>query len=490
MSAQGSPGTGNAADTSGPKGDKKKHRSGGSADNGGQHHGGGGNQSGNYNAHSWAVELLHRLNVKPTSGAVQAIVAWEAAEGGNWNNTAHFNPLNTTQDAPGATSMNGVGVKAYTSWEQGFDATIQTLHNGNYDQILAALRSGNAHAIAESVVNSPWGTKSINVGGDYATYGHGAGMAGGGSADAFDATGGTGGSQDVSRGDIRHGLADLGFVSGLIHSNKSLLQAFHKIINKQIDVSTSSGRARALNILQNTAWYQNHSKSQRQFDELKFSDPATWQRQIDQQRHALAAQARSMGLALDDGQLDHLAHLTLRNGLSNEEINHVLAKHFDYEPGQGYGGEAGSALDTIEQLAKSYYVPISGHQLQHYTRQVLQGSLDPNSLNDVFKQQALSLFPYLKQQLNAGQTVADIADPYRQLMANTLELNPDSIKLHDKSIMQALQSKGEDGEMGLMPLWQFQQKLMDDPRWLQTANAHNTLVGTVGNVLQKMGLIT
>jgi hypothetical protein len=105
------------------------------------------------------VSLLRQLMLPVTQDNVAALTAWEMAEGGHWNNTAHYNPLNTTQPEPGATSMNSVGVKAYVSWAQGFLATIVTLHNGRYDAILAALASGNdASAVAQAVAASPWGT--------------------------------------------------------------------------------------------------------------------------------------------------------------------------------------------------------------------------------------------------------------------------------------------------------------------------------------------
>jgi hypothetical protein len=94
----------------------------------------------------------------------RAIVAWEAAEGGHLFNTAHVNPLNTTQSAPGATSMNAVGVKAYVSWEQGTRATITTLYNGFYGGILAALRrDDDAQAVADAVAASPWGAGPFSV---------------------------------------------------------------------------------------------------------------------------------------------------------------------------------------------------------------------------------------------------------------------------------------------------------------------------------------
>jgi peptidoglycan hydrolase CwlO-like protein len=114
---------------------------------------------GPYTLLTWAQALLQRLRMPVTADNVAAIVAWETAEGGHWHNTARYNPLNTTQPMPGATAMNSVGVKAYRDWDQGFEATIITLHNGFYPRILAALRTGNdAVAVAIAVGASPWGT--------------------------------------------------------------------------------------------------------------------------------------------------------------------------------------------------------------------------------------------------------------------------------------------------------------------------------------------
>ena len=86
------------------------------------------------------------------------------AEGGNWFNGARYNPLDTTLPEPGATDMNSVGVKAYTSWSEGLAATVETLENGLYGNILAALSAGdNAPAVAAAVAVSPWGTEPFNI---------------------------------------------------------------------------------------------------------------------------------------------------------------------------------------------------------------------------------------------------------------------------------------------------------------------------------------
>ena len=101
-----------------------------------------------YSPLSWARALLGYLGMPVTSQNLTAITSWELAEGGNWFNAARYNPLDTTMPEPGATVMNSVGVKAYTSWAEGFTATVATLRNGLYGPILAAL--------SRATTPSPW----------------------------------------------------------------------------------------------------------------------------------------------------------------------------------------------------------------------------------------------------------------------------------------------------------------------------------------------
>ena len=113
---------------------------------------------------TWAQAFLKSLNMRQSVDNLAAIVAWEMAEGGHWYNTAYYNPLNTTQPMPGATIFNSVGVRAYKSWVQGLKATVITINNGYYGDILAALRAGSdGQAVAAAVASSPWGTGLFTV---------------------------------------------------------------------------------------------------------------------------------------------------------------------------------------------------------------------------------------------------------------------------------------------------------------------------------------
>jgi len=76
-------------------------------------------------------------------------------------------------------------------------------------------------------------------------------------------------------------------------------------------------------------------------------------------------------------------------------------------------------------------------------------------------------------------------------MAQTFELNPGDIDLFDPTIRKSLQaSDPTTGKITMKPLWQFEQELKRDRRWLATDNARDTLMSTTRGVLQKWGLVS
>jgi hypothetical protein len=112
-----------------------------------------------YTPASWASALLPAGGWPQTACNLAAVQAWEAAEGGNWENSAAYNPLDTTQSEPGSRVMNSAGVRAYPSWQEGFAATLTTLGYPAYAGIRSALSAGDsAQAVAGAVAASPWGT--------------------------------------------------------------------------------------------------------------------------------------------------------------------------------------------------------------------------------------------------------------------------------------------------------------------------------------------
>jgi len=96
---------------------------------------------------AWITSVLTAIGAPATQANINSMSSWIAHEStypGNGSNTGGlFNPLNTTLGESGATEYNSIGVKNYTSEAQGIAATVATLLNGDYSDIVAALRTGN-----------------------------------------------------------------------------------------------------------------------------------------------------------------------------------------------------------------------------------------------------------------------------------------------------------------------------------------------------------
>lgn len=121
----------------------------------------------------WANAFLAALSAPVTPNNVQAIVAWEAQEGGHWKNTAHYNPLNTTLNFPPDSNINSVGVKAYESWEQGLEANVKTIELSYYTHIVEGLRANvPADQTLHAISASPWGTHFSAPASAYQSYAH------------------------------------------------------------------------------------------------------------------------------------------------------------------------------------------------------------------------------------------------------------------------------------------------------------------------------
>jgi hypothetical protein len=111
--------------------------------------------------------ILKGVGAPITDENMKFMYAWRQAEGGKAKN----NPFNTTQSKPNSTFYNclkkGIsgcksGVRNYMSSRDGIDATIKTLQNGRYRNILDALKKGtSAEQTAMALKASPWGTGQL-----------------------------------------------------------------------------------------------------------------------------------------------------------------------------------------------------------------------------------------------------------------------------------------------------------------------------------------
>lgn len=425
----------------------------------------------------WARALLARLGYKATTAAVTAVLAWMRAEGGNWNNSARYNPLNTTQRMSGSSSMNSVGVQAYRSWDQGLDATVKTLKNGYYGPILHALQGSSAQAVANAVVNSPWGTKHISVSG-------------------ITVTGQSAGTYSVGtvtpKLDKYELMGKYGLTADMLKKNKDLRDLFNEAVKGGYDATLFTAR------LKNTHWWKTTSDSARKYFMLKVGDPATYKQKYQANAFSVNQLAVQVGLGnlLGKGNkpnalLDKAIQYKMRDGWSDARIKAYFGGMVTMH-GQGYGemyGEAGEAYDQIFQLSYANGIDHTRGWYQDNIRKVVSGKTTLEALAADMRNQAAAKYYAFANQIRAGQNVMDLAQPYISTVANLLELPETDVDLKNKWVNKAMTSKVGAGKdpATQYPMWQFENDVRSDPLWKKTNNARESMFSVAHQVAKDFG---
>ena len=110
-----------------------------------------------------AQAILEKLGATPTATNLNLLVAWSYCEKPHYSGSSWQwnNPLNTTEPGFGATtSVNSAGVKQYPTKSEGIAATVATLSNGRYSNLVTALKNSNSSLFfAQTGEMKTWGTQ-------------------------------------------------------------------------------------------------------------------------------------------------------------------------------------------------------------------------------------------------------------------------------------------------------------------------------------------
>jgi hypothetical protein len=88
---------------------------------------------------------------------------------------------------------------------------------------------------------------------------------------------------------------------------------------------------------------------------------------------------------------------------------------------------------------------------------------------------------FVRNLLNQGYDLDQVYSPYKNTMAEVLEINPEQISLNDPTLRSAISDKGETN------LYDFQRALRKDSRWQYTQKARQEVGDITLNVLRDFG---
>lgn len=277
-------------------------------------------------------------------------------------------------------------------------------------------------------------------------------------------------------------------------------------LSKLFDRAISGGynQARFVAELRNTNWYKQHSESVRQALVLQKADPTTYKARIAQYATQIADQYYQLtGRKMSGPTAAHLGQQAFQLGYNDTQMMDLARKTVSSANLMkgGIGGTLGEAERQLRQASEDYGIDLSDTYVKNAVNNIAWQNTDATAEISKLRQMAASKYPAYATQLAEGQTIKDIAEPYRQLMSKTLEISDQSIRINDRAIQSALTYAPKSMKEGAnnsgnkptaptgMPLWQFEQQLKNDPRWNKTKGAQDSMMAAGRQVLTDLGFL-
>lgn len=286
--------------------------------------------------------------------------------------------------------------------------------------------------------------------------------------------------------DPNKAIAEYGYIAELAKSVPDIKKVLTDAIAGGWDAD------RFLAAIQQTKWWKTTSNTQRQVEELKKTNPGEYKRQRQLMIDSMVVIARNLGVEEGNQRIFILAERALANGWSQDEVQRYLAADVkvanpDDPKAKPNTGQVAVTVDSLKEQAAQYGVPLSQQTLQMWTTQVLRGMVPMESFQSYLKEQAKSLFPGLSKAIDSGITVEQYTNPYRELIAQTLEVNPGDVTMTDPRIQKALYNMSKDGTRTQMTLSDFQEYLRTTPEFTKTRQAQESAAGFVNTITELFG---
>jgi hypothetical protein len=205
---------------------------------------------------------------------------------------------------------------------------------------------------------------------------------------------------------------------------------------------------------------------------------------------------------------NNLVEWTLHNyygqNLSSPDVQNAIRNHIVQlskgNPNQLPGGDKASNINTLKSMANDYglnsLVLAGGNDyFSNAADSIETGASTLDTWKTDMMNQAAGNYKAFANQIKAGITVRALAAPYINSLANLLEVPTDGLDLsastgYGKMISDALRGNEDPNNPQPMTLADFQKQVKNDPRWLQTQNAQDSVMGMGTQLLRNFGLVT
>jgi hypothetical protein len=241
--------------------------------------------------------------------------------------------------------------------------------------------------------------------------------------------------------------------------------------------------------VKNSSWWKKNSDTARQQQILQKTDPATYKASMEAARVAAQQMAVKAGAILTDKNLEKLAKNILWYGWEEGQVSNFLGQYIKFSADHTLGGLAGQAAKAIKDEAYKNGVAVTEQSILNNAQYLVRGLTTMEQIQGSLREQSAGLYPAFAEQIKAGASIQDLAQPYVQVVAQELGLPETDINAFSPKVKAALNRANAKGQPEAMDLHDFTQLVRNDPAWRKTSAVADKAMNIGRQVLSDMGLM-
>lgn len=241
--------------------------------------------------------------------------------------------------------------------------------------------------------------------------------------------------------------------------------------------------------LHKTAWWQNTSASQREWDLLWRTDPQEAKRRQEGRAAELRSISGQLGLSYSESEIWYMAGMSLSLNSSQEEMRQGLFAQLQYQPGQAARGTTGVTMAQVKARASDYGLPMSDQAAFDWAKRVGAGLETNEGVEAYLREQAKGRYSWLAADIDRGATVRQIMDPIIQQTAQLLEVDPHTIDLTDSRFSAMIDHVDASNTRRAMTLAEAATYARSREEWQNTENARQAAANAAESLLRTFGKV-
>jgi len=240
-----------------------------------------------------------------------------------------------------------------------------------------------------------------------------------------------------------------------------------------------------------SAWFRSQSEAQRRWFILGATDPGEAKDQTRLMNESIIAQMRRLGVVGTSAEIANIRNYALSRGLKADDfsVQNAIVRLAE-KGGRATVGAWTTTAEAVRQMAfDEFQWPVPAHVQKKWTQWIVTGQRTMEDYQAQLSREAQKRLPHMAERLQRGETVGDIIGPYRQLIAEELELGgPGEVKMSNpkyRSLMGIRDPKTK--QMRMMTESEVLKLARDTPEWWKTSKGRQADASMVTKIREMFG---